>query len=101
MKHLKIYESYITDDLKKYFIAEVMGEIGIFEFICFKNKDTAKIQILLIYVKEKNSIKEFKGGQSYEKNINIIKNKILFQSDSIEECKEMIPYIIDQNKFNL
>lgn len=105
MKHLKIYEDYNkVEDIKKYFISEVIDALGIFELLNIKKRDIAEIKILHIYVKNEGSdkIKEFRGGiESYDKPIAVIKNKIFFQSDSLEECKDMIPYIYDINKFNL
>jgi hypothetical protein len=39
MKHLKIYEDYNkVEDIKKYFISEVIDALGIFELLNIKKK---------------------------------------------------------------
>ncbi len=55
MKHLKIYEDYKKENFKKYFIADVMYALVIFEIIgeSQMSKDSVEIEMLFIYNKEK------------------------------------------------
>lgn len=102
MKYLKTYEKYKESDFKKYFIGTLFDSLAIFNIIEMSNKNMAEIKILLIYNKTNDEIKEFKGGEeSYKKSLDIIKNKILFQSDNIQDCIDIIPILSDTIKYNL
>jgi len=102
MIHIKKYEKYNNTEFKKYFISELLDYLAIFKLIGITNGDTAEIHVLLVYIKKDNEIKEFKGGiESYKKPLWSIKNNILFQSDNIQDCIDIIPILLDTNKYNL
>lgn len=104
MKHLKIYEDYKKENFKKYFIADVTYALVIFEILGEgqMSKDSVEIRMLFIYNKEKDKIEDMpEFSNSYDKPITTIKNKMIYQSNDLEDCIEKIRYINDENKFNL
>jgi hypothetical protein len=97
---ITIFENF-NSEFKRYFIADLLNSLAIFEIIYIQGK-TVTIKVLYIYVDDINGVRPFKGKKgAYDKSLDVIRPKILFMSDDLQECIDIIPTISYSKKYNL
>ena len=93
MKYIKTFENIKSYDLKKYFVTEK----EVLELV--KSSENFKIIVqTLSFSKRTNDVAK---SSELEINLNTIKNKIIFQSDDINEIRERLELLEMTNKYNI
>lgn len=108
MKHIKTYEVLRSElKLDKYIIWKSSLALNIFKVLRSSNQSTLLLERLYMYSEKGLEKAPF---EKYDEIItlqiddvmeNVIYSYIEFQSNSLQECIDIIPTIIDSNKFNL
>jgi hypothetical protein len=94
----KIFEN--NTDFKKYFISDFFDILAIFEILNINTKNsTAKIKLLYSYDNEK--FVNDTDSTPYFKPLVILNNKILYSSNSLEDCLDVIKTLKDINNYNI
>ena len=103
MKYIKTYETGYINDLKKYMICKDDQNGGddpyvVIELIRTTEDFSIVIKVLVISKKD-----QLIAGKSEELTINtgLIKSRIVFQSDDINEVKEKLYILQTKHKFNI
>jgi len=91
-------------EIKKYFITEFLGTYVILENINIFGNKVPKIKIQIKYILSGNGevIKQDDSEHKpYNKPLKVIEDLVLFTSDDLEQCKEVIFIIEQSNKYNI
>jgi len=106
MKYLKVYEAwpdYITFyDLKKYVIYK--NDKGLYNAVeLVESAENFKIIIKLLIFTEKNhnNPQGYIKAREFGINASSLKEKIVFQSDNLEEIRKELEILSTTNKYNL
>lgn len=107
MKHIKTYEVLRSElKLDKYIIWK-SSLLNIFKVLISSNQSTLILERLYMYSEKGLEKAPF---EKYDEMItlqiddvseDVIYSYIVFQSNNLQECIDVIPTIIDSNKFNL
>jgi hypothetical protein len=112
MKYIKTYEKTqtpeqkeIQDSLKNYVIWQSPNKhfpptMYIIVEIINKYYHSARINILYLYDIEKDSLKT-EARNPYFKEYDIIQKDIVFQSNDLQECLDILPILNTSDKYNL
>ena len=97
MKHLKYFENTIKDDLH-YIIWKDNDDTLVISETKKNLYNTTHCKLLYTYKNEK--LKKI-NHKNLGIKFNIIKNFILYQSDNLKNCLNIISTLSDTNKYNL
>ena len=115
MRHIKKFES-VDLNLKKYIIWDTVigsssrGVLLILEVLVIKHSisDGYRIKYSFIYRyhKKDNSLEDMKNSLDLNNSDNInytgySEKNIVYQSDNIQECIDMLPLLANTSKYNL
>lgn len=104
MKHLKQYENTITNTYKKFVIWEKNSPNDFLIIkIIHEEKDKVRIKTLFIYNKKTDELETIatinkKMVEYYKTYVN---KHIIYQTDSLEDCKKELILKMTANKYNL
>lgn len=106
MKHLKSYEN-INSDLKKYFIIKSMIGFIVLEVIriYYDDDNVERLDLKQKYIYLSNdhfkTLDEEQLKKVFHFTAKYMRKRIIFQSDSLKECVDVLPILTIQNKYNL
>lgn len=104
MKYLKTYEQN-KEKLKNYIVWEYKNKIVVFEIKTQYDNSPISLKRVNLYNIKKNYIEEIKLEEHdkmiYYKNINEIKDGLLYQSDNLKDCIDKVKYLSDIKKYNI
>lgn len=105
LKHLKVYEKY-NESKKNYAIvclatAKVYWIIEIVEIYFFKHYNYKWIKFIKLYSYRNNIIDKFEVDIIENKPYEIIKDRIKFQYNNLQDCLETLNILVYSDKYNL
>lgn len=110
MKYIKSYESIDINNIKKYIIYKPDNSLQldkdknkwlfIYLILNINNDYTTLLRVYRYNISEEKLLEE-KMSEELFVPIPAFSNRILFTSDNINECIEMLPLISNTNKYNL
>ena len=104
LKHLKVYEKY-NETEKKYAIVylnyvKIYWIIEIVE-IYVKNYDYKWIKFIKLYRSRNNIIDKYKVDIIEDKPYKMIKDRIKFQYNNLQDCLKALDILVYSDKYNL